>query len=66
MAVLNKTKITGNLKPHNVLKYVNISRELGIDNSRTLYHFNKNGQYDMQIKNVIKYFPEILKIINGN
>lgn len=66
MAVLNKTKITGNLKPHNALKYVNISRELGIDNNRTLFHFNKNGQYDMQIKNVINYFPEIIKIIKGN
>lgn len=63
MAVLNKTKITGNIKPHNMLKYVNISREININNNRTLYNFNKL-QNDILLKNVLDYFPEILKIIN--
>lgn len=63
MAVLNKTKITSNLKPHDRLKYVNISREIGIDNNRTLWNLNKFGQNDIQFKKVLEYFPEILKII---
>ena len=64
MAIINNTKITGNFKPYVELKYINISRELGLNNDRTLWNLNKQGQNDVQLNRVLDYFPEILKIIN--
>ena len=59
MAVLNETKISGVEQPYNSLNYINIIRELGIDNSFTLWNYNKYGKNDIQLKNILNHFPEI-------
>ena len=63
MAVLNKTKITYVEKPLVRLTYVNIAQELGILNKFTLWQYNRDGYNDIQMNNIINYFPEILEII---
>ena len=64
MAILNKTKIKGSKKPMKNLKYINIAREIGLLNHKTLWETNKNGANDIQFNNIITHYPEILKIIN--
>ena len=63
MAIRNKTKITGIDNPYNKLIYVNVVRELGLVNRFTLWNLNQSGKNDVQIKNMINRYPEILKII---
>ena len=63
MAVLNKTKITCIDNPFNILKYVNITQELGLINAPTLWLYNKEGNNDKQFNNLLEHFPEIKKII---
>lgn len=63
MAILNETKITGIEKPFEPLNYVNIVREMGINDDFTLWSYNRNGQNEKQFKNLVKHFPEILNII---
>ena len=64
MAILNKTKIKGSKRPIPNLKYINIARELGLLNHKTLWETNKKGANDIQFNNIITHYPEILKIIN--
>lgn len=63
MAVLNRTKITCIDKPFAVLNYVNVAQEAGILDNLTLWQHNKEGYNDIQFKNILDNFPEILKII---
>ena len=63
MMVLNKTKIYGIEKPMHILRYVNIARELSLLDETTLWDVNQSGKNDIQLQNVLKRFPEILKII---
>ena len=63
MMVLNKTKIYAIENPMYILCYVNIIRELNLLDEITLWEINSSGQNDLQIKNVLNRFPEILKII---
>ncbi len=66
MTVLNKTKITGIDAPYNFLTYVNVAREVNVINNYTLWYLNKAGKNDVQIKGILKEFPEILEIINND
>lgn len=63
MAVLNKTKICIANDWIRRLTYVNPDRERGLTNEITLFSFNKKGGNDMQIKNVLNHYPEILNIL---
>lgn len=63
MAVLNMTKITCIDNPFNILKYVNITQELGLINAPTLWLYNKEGNNDKQFNNLLEHFPEIKKVI---
>lgn len=63
MAVLNHTKIKlvgGEMKD---LIYINPSREIRLFDEKTLYAQNQKGKNDYQIQKLLKYFPNILKII---
>lgn len=64
MAILNKTKIKESKRPLKILKYINIARELGLLNHKTLWETNQKGANDIQFNNIITHYPEILKIIN--
>lgn len=64
MAILNNTKITSIFDPYSVLTYVNISRDVGVVDSHTLWDVNKNGKNDAQFRNILTEFPEILEILN--
>lgn len=64
MAILNNTKITVTRHPMNDLTYVNLARERGILDEETLWISNQDGMNDKQINNILKEFPQILKIIN--
>ncbi len=66
MAVINETKITSIENPFNKLTYVNVAQEAGILDNITLWQHNKEGHNDVQIKNILNHFPEILEIINKN
>ena len=48
------------------LTYVNVAQEAGILDNITLWQHNKEGHNDVQIKNILNHFPEILEIINKN
>lgn len=66
MAVLNKTKI---LVPKNNIReltYVNPQRERGLINEITLFASNKAGANDLQFKNVLNYYPQILELLKTN
>ena len=63
MAVLNGTKIKGVDNNMKELTYVNLARELNILNEKTLYSSNFDGGNDLQIKNVLNYYPNIMKIL---
>ena len=64
MAILNNTKIKGVKNNFAELTYVNLARELGILNQKTLYSYNRTNN-DKQLNNVLKKYPEILnKLIN--
>lgn len=62
MAVLNKTKIKGVADNMAELIYVNVARELNILNQKTLYSVNALNN-DSQIKNILEYYPLIMKTI---
>lgn len=63
MALLNRTKIKGVKNNMVDLTYVNLARELNIINEKTLYSSNFDGGNDLQIKNIIDYYPDIMKIL---
>ena len=63
MAILNRTKIKGVNNNMRELTYVNLARELNILNEKTLYSSNFDGGNDLQIKNIIDYYPDIMKIL---
>lgn len=63
MAILNGTKIKS-VKDNMVqLTYVNLARELNIINEKTLYSTNFDGGNDLQLKNILDYYPDIMKIL---
>ena len=66
MAVLQKTKIVvaeDNIKQ---LTYINPERELGLNGEITLFSQNgSQGQNDVQLRNVLAHYPQIMeRIIN--
>lgn len=63
MAILNKTKIKCVKNNMVQLTYVNLARELNIINEKTLYSLNYGGGNDSQLKQIIDYYPDILKIL---
>ena len=63
MAILNRTKIKGVKNSLVQLTYVNLARELNILNEKTLYSSNFEGGNDLQLKNILDYYPDILKIL---
>lgn len=63
MAILNRTKIKGVKNNMVQLTYVNLARELNILNEKTLYSSNFEGGNDLQLKNIIDYYPDIMKIL---
>ena len=63
MAVLNKTKICIADNWVKRLTYINPERERGLTDEVTLFSFNKKGGNDIQIRNVINHYPEILNIL---
>lgn len=63
MAVLNGTKIKGVKNNMAELTYVNLARELNILNEKTLYSSNFEGGNDLQLKNILEYYPDIMKIL---
>lgn len=66
MAVLNKTKIRVVKDNMHLLTYVNPAREINLINEKTLWSTNSKGDNDINLKNLINKFPEILEIINEN
>ena len=64
MAVLNETKITSIGNPMKDLNYVNLARELGINDDFTLWQLNQAGENEKKKKNVLDEFPRIKEIIN--
>lgn len=63
MAILNRTKIKCVKNNMVQLTYVNLARELNILNEKTLYSSNFEGGNDLQLKNIIDYYPDIMKIL---
>ena len=63
MAVLNHTKIKLVGAEMKDLIYVSPSREIRLFDEKTLYAQNQKGKNDLQIKKMLEYFPNILKII---
>ena len=63
MAILNRTKIKCVKNNMVQLTYVNLARELNIINEKTLYSSNFEGGNDLQLKNIIDYYPDIMKIL---
>ena len=65
MAVLNNTQIKvvkNNIKTNT---YINPERERGLTGELTLFASNKKGGNDIQMANVISYYPQIKEIINN-
>lgn len=66
MAVLNNKKIRVMKNNINILIVVNPEKELGLSGERKLSDHNvAAGKNDEQIKKVLSYYPEILKIIKS-
>ncbi|ALT69746.1 glycosyltransferase family 2 protein [Methanobrevibacter millerae] len=63
MAILNKTKIKCVKNNMFQLTYINLARELNIINEKTLYSSNFDGGNDLQLKQVIDYYPDVLKSV---
>lgn len=59
MAILNKTRITSISNPLISLTYVNVVREMHLNEEYTLWDANQKGQNDVQFNNVLDRFPEI-------
>ena len=66
MAILNKTKIKSVKNNIVQLTYINLARELNIINEETLYSSNFKGGNDLQLKQILDYYPDILKIVWGD
>ena len=64
MAVLKHTKFKVVDDCFYDLIYVNPAREVNLLNEETLWLNNRKGSNDRQIKAVVKYYPEILDIID--
>lgn len=63
MAILNKTKIKCVKNNMVQLTYINLARELNIINEKTLYSSNFEGGNDLQLKQIIDYYPDVLKVV---
>lgn len=64
MAVLQGTKIRSIKKGTTTLKYVNPDREYGLTEGATLASENVvNGRNDEQLKNVVNYYPLLMKYL---
>ena len=66
MSILNKTKIKSVKNNIVQLTYINLARELNIINEETLYSSNFKGGNDLQLKQILDYYPDILKIVWGD
>ena len=64
MMLIHNYRIRPIEKPFNILKYVNIAREVGIIGEYKLWDENKERCNDIQINNVINKFPEILTMLH--
>lgn len=63
MAILNNTKIKVVKDNLYRLTYVNPARELNLIGEKTLWNSNKKGGNDVNLKNMVDEFPEILDIV---
>ncbi len=66
MAVLNGSKFKIAYDCYHDLIYINPARELNLLNETTLWLTNRKGINDKHIRDVIKKYPEILKIIHDD
>jgi len=64
MAILNGRKIKVLNSPYKNVQPVNYEREMGLNGELTLFQTNI-VENDIQIKNVVKKYPEILDILKG-
>lgn len=64
MSILNNKKIRIVERPNDII-YINPERELNINNDGTLFQTNKTGN-DIQLQNIINYYPQITDILNKN
>ena len=64
MMLIHNYRIRPIEKPFNILKYVNIAREVGIIGEYKLWDETKDRCNDIQINNVINKFPEILTMLH--
>lgn len=63
MSVLNKTKTRLIDKTLNFPPYVNPAKDAGITNEKVLWHYNKHGAYNVDLDNIMQYYPNFLEII---
>lgn len=61
MAVMNESKIKIVKESFSSLTYINLEREIGINNEKTLYACNRKKGNDKQMKNVLKRYPLVLE-----
>lgn len=63
MSVLNKTKTRLIENTMNRFQCVNPAKEVEITNEKVLWNYNKYGAYDVDLENIIQYYPNFLEII---
>lgn len=63
MSVLNKTKTRLIENTMNRFQCVNPAKEVGITNEKVLWNYNKYGAHDVDLENIIQYYPNFLEII---
>ena len=63
MSVLNKTKTRLIEETLNFPPYVNPAKDAGITNEKVLWHYNKHGAYNVDLDNIMQYYPNFLEII---
>ena len=64
MAILKHTKFKVVDDCFYDLIYVNPAREVNLIHEQTLWLNNRKGSNDSQLKSMLKFYPEILEIIN--
>ena len=65
MAVLNNTKICVAKNCIKEMTYINPERERGLTNEITLFSQNKKGGNDLQLKQIINHYPQILDLLKS-
>lgn len=63
MSVLNKTKTRLIEKTLNFPPYVNPAKDARITNEKVLWNYNRFGAYDVDLDNIMQYYPNFLEII---